>query len=353
MEHIGIDVHKRESQICILTPEGEIIERRVQTTRDRLTTALGTRPPAQVLLEATTESEWVAQTLEACGHEVIVADPNYAPMYPERRRRVKTDRRDARMLAEAVRLGSYRPAHRVSAEQRQVRRQLRVRDVLVRNRGRVISLMRALVRSEGLRVRPGDADRFGTYVQELVLPDELHAAVRPLLAVWDELTDQLAAADATIVATAKANPVVRRLTTAPGVGPLIATAFVATLDRADRFRGAHQVESYLGLVPSEASSADRRRRGHITKAGNPRMRWLLVQSAWAAMRSRRADAAPLRAWAEWIARRRGSRIATVALARRLAGILFAMWRDGTPFDGTRVPVMTPDPGTESTIARRR
>ena len=72
----------------------------------------------RVLLEATTESEWVAQTLEQLGHEVIVADPNYAPMYPERRRRVKTDRRDARVLAEACRLGAYRPAYRVSREQR-------------------------------------------------------------------------------------------------------------------------------------------------------------------------------------------------------------------------------------------
>ena len=151
MEHIGIDIHKRESQICILTPEGEILERRIQSTRDRFTAVFTARPRATVLLEATTESEWVAQTLERCGHDVIVADPNYAPMYPERRRRVKTDRRDARMLAEACRVGTYRPAHRVSAEQRQVRRQLRVRDLLVRARGRTISLIRALVRSEGLR----------------------------------------------------------------------------------------------------------------------------------------------------------------------------------------------------------
>ena len=336
MEHIGIDVHKRESQICILTPAGEILERRVQSTRERFTAVFGARPGARVLLEATTESEWVAQTIEQLGHEVIVADPNYAPMYPERRRRVKTDRRDARMLAEACRLGSYRPAHRVSAEQRQVRRQLQARDLLVRTRGRTIAHMRALVRSDGLRVRAGDADHFGTYVKELTLPAELQAVLRPLLALWADLTEQLADADAQLIATATANPVVQRLTTAPGVGPLIATAFVATLDEAGRFGGAHQVASYLGLVPSEASSADRRRRGHITKAGNPRMRWLLVQAAWAALRSRRAEGAGLRAWADQLAKRRGRRIATVALARRLAGILFAMWRDQTTFDGSRV-----------------
>ena len=341
MEHIGIDVHKRESQICILTPEGEIIERRIQSTRETFTTMFTARARAHVLLEATTESEWVAQTIEQCGHDVIVADPNYAPMYPARRRRVKTDRRDALMLAEACRVGSYRPAHRVSAEQRQVRRQLRVRDLLVRTRGRTIAHMRALVRSEGLRVRAGDADRFGTYVRDLELPAELQAVLRPLVTLWAQLTAQLAAADAQVIATAAANPVVQRLTTAPGVGPLIATAFVATLDEAGRFGGAHQVASYLGLVPSEASSADRRRRGHIPKAGNPRMRWLLVQAAWAALRSHRAEGAGLRAWADQLATRRGRRIATVAVARRLAGILFAMWRDQTTFDGARVGAAVP------------
>ena len=342
MEHIGIDVHKRESQICILTDEGEMIERRIQTTRQALTKLFAPRARARVLLEATTESEWVAQTLEGLGHEVIVADPNYAPMYPERRRRVKTDRRDARMLAEAARLGSYRPAHRVSAEQRQVRRLLGARDLLVGARRRTIAHVRALARSEGLRVRAGDADRFGTYVRALELPPELRTVVDPLLTVWEQLTEQLQAADAQITAIAQTDPVVQRLTTVPGVGPLIATAFVATLDEAGRFGGARQVASYLGLVPSEDSSADRRRRGHITKAGNPRMRWLLVQAAWAAMRTRRADAAGLRAWADQLAKRRGTRIAMVALARRLAGILFAMWRDkttwGYPFNRSN-----PDP----------
>ena len=336
MEHIGIDLHTRESQICILTSEGEIIERRIQSTRQRFTALFKGRARARVLLEATTESEWVAQTIEQWGHEVIVADPNYAPMYPARRRRVKTDRRDARMLAEAARLGSYRPAHRVSAEQRHVRRQLRGRDLLVRTRGRTIALMRALVRSEGLRIRAGAADRFGVYVTELELPADLQTTLRPLVVLWEHLTAQLAAADAQLAATVAANPVVQRLTTAPGVGPVTATAFVATLDEAGRFGGAHQVASYLGLVPSEDSSADRRRRGHITKAGNPRMRWLLVQAAWAACRSRRAEGASLRVWAAQLAKRRGSRIATVAVARRLAGILFAMWRDQTTYDGRQV-----------------
>lgn len=122
-----------------------------------------------------------------------------------------------------------------------------------------------------------------------------------------------------------------RLRTAPGVGPVTATAFVATLDDVTRFAGAHQVEAYHGLVPTEYSSGEKQRRGAITKAGNPRMRWLLVEAARGVLRSKRPDTADLRTWAERIAVRRGRRTAVVALARRLAGILYAMWRDGSDY----------------------
>src|SRR5215471_19460937 len=118
MDHIGIDLHKRESQICILAEGGELIERRIRTDPHRFAELLGERAPACILLEASTESEWVARCLEELGHDVVVADPNFAPMYATRTRKVKTDRRDARALAEACRLGAYRPAHRLSDAQR-------------------------------------------------------------------------------------------------------------------------------------------------------------------------------------------------------------------------------------------
>jgi transposase len=143
MDHIGIDLHKRESQICILAEGGELIERRIRTEPQRFAEAIGGRAPAQVLLESSTESEWVARCLEALGHHVVVADPNFAPMYASRTRKVKTDRRDARALAEACLLGAYRPAHRLSDAQRHVRARLTVRDTLVRTRTRYISLIRA------------------------------------------------------------------------------------------------------------------------------------------------------------------------------------------------------------------
>ncbi len=152
MDTIGLDLHKRESQLCIIAEDGSISERRIVTSRERLTAVLGNCPPARILVEASTECEWVAQHLESLGHEVIVADPNYAPMYATRARRVKTDKRDARALAEALRLGAYRVAHRVSAERRHVRAELAVREALVRTRTRYVSLAKALVRRDGLRV---------------------------------------------------------------------------------------------------------------------------------------------------------------------------------------------------------
>jgi transposase len=134
MDHIGIDLHKKESQICILRAESEPIEQRVRTTPARFADVLGDRPRARILLEASTESEWVARCLERLGHEVIAADPNFALMYATRTRTIKTDRRDARALTETCRLGAYRPAHRLSDAQRHARGRVTVRDALVRTR---------------------------------------------------------------------------------------------------------------------------------------------------------------------------------------------------------------------------
>jgi transposase len=123
----------------------------------------------------------------------------------------------------------------------------------------------------------------------------------------------------------------------PGVGPVTAASFVATLDTATRFGGAHQVQAYLGLVPRERSSGKVQHKGRITKAGNRRTRSLLVEAAWAVWhRAKRTEAMPLRIWANRIARRRGRRIAMVALARKLAGILFAMMRDKTVYEHERL-----------------
>lgn len=325
-----MDVHKNESQICMLTEQGEIVEQRILTRRDRLAAVFADRSPARVLIEASTESEWVARCLEEQGHEVVVADPNYAPMYATRSRRVKTDRRDAQALMDACRLGAYRPAHRTSETQRRVRALLAVRENLVRCRTRQIHVARSTP-SLSAWVRPND--RTG-------------CAAPPLRWRPYSRRPRDRSLDRAILEVVEQDPVIQRLRTVPGVGPITATAFVASIDQVERFRCAHEVESYLGLVPSEQSSGERRQRGAVTKAGNARVRYLLVEAAWCILRCRHSSTEKLREWAGRIALRRGRRVAVVALARRLAGILYAMWRDNTDYQahprrapsGTAAPV---------------
>ena len=337
MDHVGMDLGKRERQIAILTEDGELIHRRIRTERPRLVEVFGRWPSAKILLEASTESEWVACCLEDLGHEVIVADPNYAPMYGQRRRRVKTDRRDAHALVYACRAGIYRPAHRTSPEHRALRARLAVREAVVRTRAAWITGLQSLLRREGCRLRSGAPETFITRVEELTLPPALTPVIAPLLELLGPLNHQLEVLDQELERLVAAHEAARHLITVPGVGPVTAAAFVATVDDVTRFRNAHQVEAYLGLIPSEWSSSEIQRRGHITKAGNARMRWLLVQGAWCILRRRkRLETAALRHWAERIAGRRGRAIAAVALARRLAGIKFAIWRDGTDYDVTKV-----------------
>ena len=279
MDHIGIDVHKREGQFCILADGGEIVEQRIRTEPERFVAVLGTRPHARILIEASTDSEWVARCLEALGHEVIVTDPNFTPMYATRSRRVKTDRRDARALAEACRLGAYRPAHRLSDPQRHVRGRLLVRDAVVRPRTRYISLIRTLLRQHGFGVPSGSAESFVQRVQDLPLPGRLRSVVAPLLALMRPLNRQLAYSDATIEHLAVQDPRVPRLRSVPSSGPVTAAAFLAVIDDVGRFHHAHQLEAYLGLVPREYNSGETQRRGPITKAGHSRTRWLLIQAA--------------------------------------------------------------------------
>lgn len=336
VDHIGIDLHKRSSQICVLTEGGELLEQRIPTARERFAAVLADRRRARILVEASTESEWVARCLEQLGHEVIVADPNYAPMYAQRTRKVKTDRRDARALAEACRLGAYRPAHRTSDAQHHVRAVVAVREALVQTRCKYVHLAGALLRRQGLRWASGGPETFPMRVGRLCLPVTLQEEIAPLLALVTILTTQIQEADRRLARLVASDPRVQRLCTVPGVGPVTAATFVATVDRVERFAGAHQVEAYLGLVPRELSSGEKQYRGRITKAGNGRARWLLVEAAWSTLRYKKPETLTLRRWAERIADRRGKRRAVVAMARRLAGILFAMLRDGTSYQPEKV-----------------
>jgi transposase len=319
MVYGAIDLHTRNSQIRILDEGGTVVcDRRVPTSAECLTQVFAGRGAMRILLETGTESEWVAQALEAAGHEVIVADPNYAPMYGERTRRVKTDRRDVAALAEANRHGWYRATHRVSADQGETRQILRSRRLLVRQRASLVSLIRSLLRQSGYRLGKGTVE---------TVPARLarQAAV---------LTTEIRTIEKRLRARVATDPVVTRLQTVPGVGAVVATTFRAVIDTVDRFAHAGQLSAAIGLVPREDSSAERRHRGHITKAGPRELRALCIQAAWACWRS--PGGTPFRLWVDRVAARRGKRIAVVALARRLTRVMYAVWRDATAFDATKI-----------------
>jgi transposase len=327
MEYGAIDLHARKTLIRIVAADGAVVlDRTITTTREGFAQVFGGRARMRVLLETGTESEWVAQVIEADGHEVVVADPNYALMYGVTVRAVKTDRRDVAALAEACRLGIYRAAHRVSAAQRAMRRRLRVREQLIRMRTQAINVLRAQLRQEGYRLGSGASETAAARCRGLVLRADVQADLAPVLTLLDGLAPLIAGCDQAATTQATADPVARRLMTAPGVGPIVALTYRAVVDDVRRFADAASSTAFLGLVPRENSSGARRRKGGITKRGPTTLRVLLIQAAWTVWRHRQSRAA-LHAWVERLAARRGRRIAVVALARRLARMLYAMWRD--------------------------
>ena len=200
----------------------------------------------------------------------------------------------------------------------------------MRVRTQTINLVRAQLRQEGIRLPAGMAETVGARLAALPLPAPLRAALAPLADLLTTLGPLLATSDAQVAAHAAGDPVVRRLMTVPGVGPITAVTYRAALDTWERFADAGASTAFLGLVPQEDSSGTRQRKGAITKAGPGPVRALLVQAAWVVWRHRQGRAA-LHAWVERLAARRGKRIAVVALARRLARILFAVWRDETEY----------------------
>jgi transposase len=331
MVYGAIDLHMRYSQIRIVDEAGAVLrDQRVLTSRERLVKAFDGLGPMRIVVETGTESEWVAQALETAGHTVVVVDPNYAPMYGDLQRRVKTDRRDVAALAEANRRGWYRAAHRTSATQRATRQLLRARRQIVRMRSGAVALVRSLVKQDGDRLPRCSAERVPARLARLELPAARRAILAPLVEMIATATEQIGVLDKQLEGRAMADPVVQRLRTVPGVGLVVALTFRAQIDDVGRFHHAGQVSAAMGLVPREDSSAERRQRGHITKRGSGELRSLLVQAAWACWRSQQSGT--LRAWAEQLAARRGRRIAVVGLARRLSRVLYALWRDGTTFE---------------------
>jgi transposase len=164
--------------------------------------------------------------------------------------------------------------------------------------------------------------------------DGLPEYVERSLKVIDSLNEQLVLADKELEELAAEDPICQRLMSVPGVGPVSSLRFIAAIDDVSRFRSAHAVQGFLGPTPGENSSSERRQRTGITKAGPPAVRRALTQAAWNLRRYRPLD--PISVWAAQIEHRRGKFIATMAVVRKLAGVLYALWRDGSVYEPNHV-----------------
>ena len=295
---------------------------------------LAKRPPSRVVLEACAEAFAVADGAKAAGHEVVVVPATLAPSLGVGDRGIKTDARDSRNLSEtSCRMSRLPSVHVPTVESRRRKSITGMREALIQARTKLINTVRGWARTQGLGViKSGSPPTFshrvrmhvGTHGQE---PPEF---VKRVLESIDELSVHIRAADDELESLAQSDETCRLLMTAPGIGPTASVRFAAAVDDVGRFPNAHKVESYLGLTPGENSSSTRKRRTGVTKAGAVKLRWALVQSAWVARRYYKSD--PIVAWSLDVEKRRGKMVAVTALARKLAGVLYAIWRDRKPYD---------------------
>jgi transposase len=334
MRTVALDLGSRKTAFCEVA-EGLVSQRGTASTVESLRSLLGPEmPPAKVAIEACREAWHVHDVLSSWGNEVVLVDTTRSRRLGIGQHGRKTDRIDAEVLARALERGGIPVAHVLSPHRRELRRWLNVRRALVESRANLVTTARGLAREHGKQLPRCSTERFAINVTTENLDDELAALLSPLLTLLTSITAELKTVEGKLGKLCATEPVVELLATTPGVGPIVAASFVSVIDDANRFRSAHHVESYLGLVPSEDSSGGKRKIGSISKKGNPYLRSLLVQSAWSILRS--PVASPLRLWADAVAERRGKKVAVVALARRLVGILWAIWRDGAVYDADLV-----------------
>jgi len=336
----GLDVSVKDTSVCIVDDTGRIMrEVKVLSEPDALLTVL--KNPVhhfkRIGLEAGPLSQWLFSALADAGLPMICVETRH--MRAALKAQInKTDRNDARGIAQMIRVGLYRPVHVKTLRSRKLRMLLTHRQLLQSKAIAVDNDLRGTLRNFGLKVGMVGAARFEARIRELVegLPD-LAALVEPLLVVRQVLREQVAVLHRRLLAVVRDDEVCRRLMTTPGVGPLVALTYRTTVDVPARFRKSKSVGAVFGLTCSRDQSGERDRAGAISRCGDKMMRTMLYEAAQS-MLVRSTRWSWLKAWAMQVARRRGKKKAIVALARRLAVILHRIWVDGTEFRWTREAV---------------
>ncbi len=324
---IGCDFHPSAQMIGWKNREtGECGERELKHDGEAQTYYRGLHGQVvRVGMEATGHARWFERLLAECGIELWVADP--AQVRAAATRKQKTDRRDAELLLELLSDGRLEKMriHMPTPAERDVRRLVLHRHRLVQMRTRVMNQLQAIALNEGLRKKRALWTKSG---REQLLGLELMpwaaTARADLLVLLEDLNRRIAELDRAVEREAEARPEVRRLRTQHGVGPIVGLLYVLTILDPTRFQSSRQVASYLGLIPSERSSGERQRLGHLTKQGNAVLRGLLTEAAHTAVRF---DAEWRRQYVR-LAMKKNRSIAAVAIARKLAVRLWWMWKLG-------------------------
>ena len=342
MEHFGgLDVSVKETSVCIVDGTGGIVrEVKVASEPEALLPVL-TNPDyhfKRIGLEAGPLSQWLYSALAEVGLPVICVETRHMRAVLKAQIN-KTDRNDARGMAQMMRVGLYRPVHVKTLRSQKLRMLLTHRQLLQSKAIAIENELRGTLRNFGLKVGMVGAAKFEVRINELVanLPD-LAVLVEPLLVVRRALREQIGVLHHRLLAIVRDDEVCRRLMTVPGVGPVVALTYRATVDVPARFRKSKSVGAVFGLTCSRDQSGERDRPGAISRCGDEMMRVMLYEAAQV-MLTRTNRWSWLKAWAMKIARNRGKKKAIVALARRLAVIMHRIWVDGTEFRWTREPVV--------------
>jgi transposase len=338
MDHYaGIDVSLECSSVCVVDANGKIVrEDKVASEPEALIAWFGSLGfgLSRIGLEAGPLSQWLYAAMVKAGLTVELLETRHV-RDAFKAMPVKTDRNDARGIAQLMRLGWFRPVHCKSLGAQETRAMLTARKLVQSKLRDIENSLRGILRGFGLKVSKTTEKRFAGRIEELVAGHpNLETIAQALLVVRAVLLEKLSGFEKRVRSIARADANARLLMTTPSVGPIVSLTFAAAVDDPSRFKSSKQVGAHFGLTPRKYQSGETDYTGRISKIGDAAVREALYQAAHVMLTKPVKGCAELKAWAMRIARRAGHQKAKVALARKLAVIMHRMLADGTPFNPT-------------------
>lgn len=329
--YVGIDYHKRTSAITLGDKQGQVLEQfNLQNHTQIIRSFFSHFSQLQCAVESCRGYEWLVDLLRDLGHTVHVGDSRSIKLIAQTR--CKTDKIDSRILMELLAIDFLPTTYQPSAKEREYRELLRHRSSLVRTATRSKLRVHSVLDKENKGIRYPFSIKGREQLEEMELAVPRQHILDHELKVIDFVEEQVAEQEKRIRHLARYNPDVARLKQIPGFDVLMAMAFLAEVGDVRRFKNADQVAAFIGLVPRVYASGNTMRCGRITKTGSKFMRWMLVQAAWTAIKK----SPNLRFRFGSISRRRGKKVAVIAIARKLATIAFRILRDKTEYKEERL-----------------